>query len=87
MNHCLATTPAYIERAYRGDSFYFHVRNGNEHATAEVNRDGTLGDIVGPRNQESNAAVLYGRRVLGRWAEDLCRLTSDDSDPRSEDFL
>jgi hypothetical protein len=67
MHHCVAS---YVEPAVRGNCYLFHVRHKGEEATIEVGCEGRVRQAQGPRNQR-NAAAIWGKRVLARWAAKL----------------
>src|SRR5262249_9237171 len=67
MQHCIAT---YAGTAARGKCFLFHVEHAGRSASVAVDQEGTVREANGPRN-EWNAAVQWGRRVLGRWGKAL----------------
>ncbi len=67
MQHCVAS---YIDLAVRGNCYLFHVRHKGEEATIEVGCEGRVRQAQGPRNQR-NAAAVWGKRVLARWAAKL----------------
>jgi hypothetical protein len=73
MQHCVAS---YIELAVRGNCYLFHVRHKGEEATVEVGCEGRVRQAQGPRNQR-NAAAVWGKRVLGRWAARLPAPTAE----------
>lgn len=67
MQHCVSS---YCPIAIRGGSFYFHVEHDGEMATVEVDSNGKVRQVKGPRNKE-NKACAYATRVLGNWARGL----------------
>ncbi len=67
MQHCVAS---YIDLAVQGNCYLFHVRHKGEEATVEVGCEGRVRQAQGPRNQR-NAAAVWGKRMLARWAAKL----------------
>jgi hypothetical protein len=79
MQHCVAS---YVELAVRGNCYLFHVRHKGEEATIEVGCEGRVRQAQGPRNQR-NAATVWGKRVLGRWAAKLPHRTAEQQEGHS----
>ena len=65
MNHCVTS---YINKALRGDCYLFHINYKNRVATAELNKEGYVVQIKGPKNQ-TNKACDYGKRILSQWGK------------------
>jgi hypothetical protein len=67
MHHCIHT---YARGAVLGQYYLFHVTHDGQHATAQVDNDGDLVAVQGPRNSE-NEAVERAKELLRPWGEKL----------------
>jgi hypothetical protein len=74
MKHCVYS---YSFQTIRGHSFIFHIEKDGDIATVEINRNGELIQAHGIHNRsasavnpkKTNAAILYGRKVLSAWGK------------------
>lgn len=84
MKHCVYS---YKYQTINGNSFIFHVDKDGDMATIEISREGDLIQAQGIHNRKysvlnpkkTNAAILYGRRILSAWGRNFPEYNNSDS--------
>jgi hypothetical protein len=67
MKHCVSR---YVPKALSGKSYLFSILHADERATAEINSEGDVIQVKGPRNS-NNKAVSYAKSIIITKIEEL----------------